>query len=61
MFKFFGLCSQPKNLKCFRVTKYSCFKMAIAMLESDQYRQIFIASSNQAEVQFSHYLQSYLI
>lgn len=34
--------------------------MAIAVLESDQYRKIFIASRNQAEAQFSHYLQSLL-
>lgn len=42
MFKFLVLSSQPKNLKCFQVTKYTCFKMAIVMLESDQDREIFV-------------------
>lgn len=43
MFKFLVLSSQPRNPKCFQVTKYTCFKMAIVMLESDQDREIFVA------------------
>lgn len=42
MFKFLVLSSQPKNLKCFQVTKYTCFRMAIVMLESDQDREVFV-------------------
>lgn len=43
MFKFLVLFSQPKNLKCFQVTKYTYFIMAIVMLEGDQARETFIS------------------
>lgn len=42
MFKFLVFSSQPKNLKCFQVAKYLCFKMSVVALESDQAREIFI-------------------